>query len=357
MTPREPADRQLERVLHVLAVAAREGGASLAELSAELGVPEERLLRDLEEVTARAYYLEPPVDIEISIEEDRVAVWTTAEFRRPVKLSPREALALTLGLRLLAEEGDAERAAALRVLAARLDAGLAAVPATAIAEDFALDAGDPSGEGILAILREAARERRPVELRYLKPADVEPEQRVLHPYALVHAGGRWYALGHCPDAATAPGASAIRAFRLDRILAVTPLDGVFEVPSGFDPLEYVSHARSGGAGGATGGIPRASLFRADEPVEVTVRYASRIARWIEEQVLGVLQPDGSILVKHVVADPGWLVRHVLYHGPDAEVVEPTEIRDLLRQRIEQIRISQEEKEWSEATSNSFTEWT
>ena len=91
MSPREPAERQLERVLHVLPIAARPAGASLSELAAELGVPEERLLRDIGEVTARADYLEPPVDIDILIEEDRVTVWTTAEFRRPVKLSPREA--------------------------------------------------------------------------------------------------------------------------------------------------------------------------------------------------------------------------------------------------------------------------
>src|SRR5688500_14847662 len=172
------------------------------------------------------------------------------------------------------------------------------------------------------MLREAARERRPCRLRYLKPADVEPEPRVLHPYALVHAGGRWYALGHSPES------DGIRAFRLDRILAITPLDGTFAVPSEFRVHDYVD-------AGAGLGIPRGSLFRADEPVDVTVRYSPHIARWIEEQVLGVLQPDGSIMVEHVVADPGWLVRHVLYHGPDAEVIEPPEVRDLMRQRIEQ----------------------
>jgi predicted DNA-binding transcriptional regulator YafY len=351
MTPREPAERQLERVLHALAVAARPDGASLADLATELGISAERLLRDLEEVTARAYYLEPPVDIDIGIEGGRVEVWTTGEFRRPVKLAPREALALTLGLRLLAEESDADCVAALRELAARLDAGLAAVPAAALAEDFALGAGDPAGEGQLAALREAARERRAVELRYLKPADVEPEPRQLHPYALVHAGGRWYAIGHCPDAArTGSRAPTVRAFRLDRILAVTPLDGTFDVPDDFDVQDYVARAPGGAAASPTAGIPRGSLFRADEPLEITVRYSSRIARWIEEQVLGILQTDGSILVKHVVADPGWLVRHVLYHGADAEVIEPPEIRDMMRQRIEQIRTSQEEKEWAEATS-------
>lgn len=335
MTPKEPAERQLERVLHILPIAARPGGVSLAELAAELGVPERRLLRDLEEVTARAYYLEPPVDIDISIEQNRVTVWTTGEFGRPVKLSPREALALTLGLRLLAEGADAARSEALRALAARLDAALASFPAGSFAEDFALGGGDPAGEGTLDLLREAARERRPCRLRYLKPADIEPEPRVLHPYALVHAGGRWYALGHSPEA------GAVRAFRLDRILDVTPLDGSFDVPADFDPADHIDGDH---------------VFRADEPIEVTVLYSPRIARWIEErgaagsQTVGEKRSDGSVEVRHPVADPGWLVRHVLYHGPDAEVLGPPEIRDLLRQRIEQIVTSQEEREWSETTS-------
>jgi proteasome accessory factor C len=308
----------------------------MAALAAELGVPKERLLRDLEEVTARAYYLEPPVDIDISIEQDRVTVWTTGEFRRPVKLSPREALALTLGLRLLAEGAEPARADALRALAGRLDAALAAVPAATLAEDFALGAADPEGEGLLAMLREAARDRRPCQLQYLKPADVEPEPRVLHPYALVHAGGRWYALGHSPEA------GGVRAFRLDRILAVSPLDGTFDVPDDFDARDHIEKS-----GPLPGGV-----FRADETVEVTVRYSPRIARWIEERADGTVEkrPDGSVDVPHPVADPGWLVRHVLYHGPDAEVVHPPGMRDLVRQRIAQIITSQEEKEWSEISS-------
>src|SRR5688572_12197493 len=344
MSPREPAERQLERVLHVLPIAARPDGASLAELAAELGVPEERLLRDIGEVTARADYLEPPVDIDILIEEDRVTVWTTAEFRRPVKLTPREALALTLGLRLLADGAAAERAGKLRVLAARLDQALADGTATRFSEDFALGAGDPSGEGHLAILQEAARERRPCRLRYLKPADVEPEPRELQPYALVHAGGRWYALGYSPES------DGVRAFRLDRILAVTPIDGSFAVPEDFDPRDYIDR------GGIAGGI-----FRADQTVDVTVRYSPRIARWIQEAARAgradaggrsaiATHADGSVDVVHRVADPGWLVRHVLYHGPDAEVVGPPEIRDLMHQRTAQIVAAQEEKEWSEAAS-------
>ena len=328
MSPREPADVQLERVLHILPIAARPDGASLTDLAAELGVDERRVLRDIEEVTARAYYLEPPVDIEITIEQDRVQVWTTGEFRRPVKLTPREALALTLGLRLLAEGADPARAEALRALAARLDLGIATSPAAALADDFAMAAGDPEGEGILALIREAARERRPCRLRYLKPSDVEPEDRVLHPYALVHSGGRWYALGDSRRA------RAVRAFRIDRVLAVSPLEGSFEVPEDFDPRQYIDGK---------------DVFRAEEPIEATVRYSPRIARWVVEHSVGETADDGSVVVRHAVADPGWLIRHVLYHGPDAEVLGPPAVRLLMHQRLEQIIRSQEEA-WSEVGS-------
>ena len=129
------------------------------------------------------------------------------------------------------------------------------------------------------------------------------------------------------------------------------------MPDDFDPRDYVDRSGIGGGG----------IFHADDTVDVTVRYSPRIAPWIEEAARGsragedtragasgrtaiVRKPDGSIEVVHRVADPGWLVRHVLYHGPDAEIVGPPDIRDLMRQRIGEIVAAQEEKEWSEAAS-------
>lgn len=322
MSPREPADRQLERVLHILPEAAREGGARVDALAETLGVDPERILRDIRDVTSRAFYhLDPAFDIQIVLEEGHVSVWTTGEFRRPVKLSPREALALTMGLRLLADGADPERADRLRALARRMDEGLAAFPADALAERFAVDAGDPDGGGALDLLREAARDRRPCRLTYLKAEADRPEKRTLHPYAIVHSGGRWYALGHSEEAEGAEASTPVRAFRLDRILGIEPLDGTFDPPERFDPADFLD------AGG--------HVFRADETVEVAVRYSARIARWIEEaEEIDERLDDGSVVVRRVVADPEWLVRHVLYHGAEAEVVEPAEMRGLVRSRVE-----------------------
>ena len=67
-----------------------------------------------------------------------------------------------------------------------------------------------------------------------------------------------------------------------------------------------------------------------------VRYGPRIARWLLERGAGEADDDGSVVVTHEVADPRWLVRHVLQYGPDAEVLEREEVRGLVREGAERV---------------------
>ena len=156
----ELASRQLERVLYLVPQASGPEGASIAELAAEMEVSPERILRDIEEVTARDYYHPAGwvADLQISVEKDTVTVWTTGELQRPVRLSPREALALALGLRLLADGTEGGRREELLSLAGRLDQGLASVPAEPMTAGFALDGGDRHGNGLLALVRNLGRD-------------------------------------------------------------------------------------------------------------------------------------------------------------------------------------------------------
>lgn len=310
----ELASQQLERILYLVPRASDPAGASIAELAAELEVSPERILRDIEEVTARDYYHPAGwvTDLEISVEEDAVTVWTTGEFRRPVRLSPREALALALGLRLLADGTEGARREELLTLAGRLDAGLASVPAEPMTASFALDGGDPHGNGLLALVRNGAVERCRCRLAYLKPGESEPERRLVAPYALVFSRGHWYVIGHSEEV------DAVRVFRLDRVLEAEPTAETFEIPNDFDPADYVEEG---------------AVFRAGEEVEATVRYSRRIARWIIEREEVEEQPDGSVIVRHRVADPRWIVRHVLSYGPEAELLEPEAMRELARDMV------------------------
>ena len=77
-------------------------------------------------------------------------------------------------------------------------------------------------------------------------------------------------------------------------------------------------------------------FQADQAGMLRVRYSSRIARWIAEREGKPLGEDGSLVVEHPLADSEWAVRHVLQYGPDAEVLEPDEIRAELQRRLKEM---------------------
>ena len=351
MANRPTAEEQLGRILQLLPLATREEGVDLASLGERLGVSESQIVRDLGEVIGRSFYRPAgsPDDVTVMIEPDRVEVWSASEFRRPTRLNRREAIALGLALRMLeAAEGEESGRAAKRTEAAAEQAGSpeatstggaasaasgsavetasrtatgaalagkleerllspAAMPASPARIEIAMGAIAPSG--IHDTLTSAARDGRRCRILYLRSGAPEPESREIDPYAVLIAAGRWYAIGRCH------ARRDVRVFRIDRILDAERLADSFLVPPDFDPNDYVSEGR---------------VYRSDEFVEVVVRYSARIARWIAEQ--GPTEPlaDGGALVRYSVADPRWVVRHVLEHAPHAEVVSPPGVRAMVR---------------------------
>lgn len=314
MGERLTAATRLARVLELLPRAARPGGAGLQELADELGIATDELLRDLQEVYTRSYYHPAGSGdgVQVLIDADQVEVWTTGDFRRPPRLRPREALALSLGLRILAGESRDLAGSDLLALAQRLEAGLATEVPAELLEAIAVNPGSGSPEEVRAALNRAVRARKRCEIDYLKPGAAKPQRRAVDPYVLLAADGRWYLIGHCHRS------DEIRIFRCDRIVGVEPRPEGFAIPDGFDPQLYVQDGH---------------VFHSDDGVSVTVRYSARIARWLEE--LGPVEPqaDGSVLVRYRVADPDWLVQQVLRHGPDAEVLDPPEMRIRVRDAL------------------------
>ena len=309
MAARITAGEQLDRLLYILPVAAREGGCRLDELADTLGTTVQQVVRDLEEVTARSYYHRSGGDdLQIMIEGDRVRIWTTGEFRRPLRLTPLEGLALSLGFRVLAAEADPARRARLLQSATRIETKVPKESAEVLAGAIAIDPGERGLPDVLAVLRRAVRERRQCRIEYLKPSETNAETRTIHPYSLLRSGSGWYAVGHCA------ARDDVRAFRIDRMLSATLLAEPFVLPPDFDPDDWV----------ANGG----RVYRAEEEeTEVVVRYSARIARWIREKGPVEESEDGSVLVRYRVADPDWVVRHTLQHGVDAEILTPASVRD------------------------------
>ena len=308
MASRVTAGEQLDRLLYILPLAAREGGCRLDELARTLGITVKQVVADLEEVTARAYYHPAGTgdDLQIMLDGDRVRIWTAGEFRRPLRLTPLEGMALALGFRIVAAEADGDRRTRLLAMASRLEGEAPHGLAEQLADAVAVDPGDRGGAELLSTLRRAAREHLQCRIHYLKPSESHAEERTIHPYALLRSHGGWYTVGYCAER------RGIRAFRTDRILDATLLPDVFTPPAEFDPEEWVA--------------PGGRVYRATAEVEVRVRYSSRIARWIREKGPVEEGEDGSVIVVHRVADPDWVVRHVLQYGVDAEVLAPESVR-------------------------------
>jgi proteasome accessory factor C len=324
---RTTAEERLERILYWLPAAASPDGIALAELADRLGIDRRTLIEDVGVVTDRVWYHPPggADNLHITITpDDRLQVWTGGPFRRPPKLSEREALCVALGLRLCALErggddsvgGDgasSSNGSDLSALQRRIEQHLSVASATPQETLIHVPELDARGSDVRTLLLEAARTRIACRILYLKPDGAAPEVRTLDPYALAYAEGEWYAIGHSAEA------GGVRVFRLDRILAAEVDTGMFEVPADFDAAAYVSGGR---------------VFQTDEAPVVRVRYSPRVARWIEEREDVERLEDGSVVVRHVAASPRWLVSHALRYGADAEVLEPAGFRALVREAAE-----------------------
>jgi predicted DNA-binding transcriptional regulator YafY len=304
----------LVRLLELLALASRPGGVGLEEASARLGREPRRLVDDLRLAANREHYHPPGWvdDLRIEIAPDRVEVWTSQKFDRPPGLTRLEALSLSLALRAAAaQRPEAERPELLE-LATRLDAGIASGSVEELLPMISLEDGsDP--DGYRRLLERAIRERRSCRIRYVGSSDPQPDVRGVDPYGLVYGNGTWYLVGRCERS------GATKVFRLDRVIAAELLDERFDRPDDLNLQSFVEGGR---------------VFTAHETRPVTVRYSKGVSDWVREKGPVREGPGGEVFVDYAIADPHWVVRHVLRYGPEAMVVEPEEVRGLV---IESLR--------------------
>lgn len=295
------AAETLARLLHLIPLATREGGARLDELADELGVDVGRILKDVELLTERSYYLPggSADDLQISLDGDRLRIFSPGAFTRPLRLTSGELLAVAVALRCAGVD-DAEAGRILEVveeaLSARHHDADADAPLPVAAPD--LDA-DP--EALRDVFGRAVLVRRTVRFGYLKPGADAPAVRRVEPWAVLHSEGDWYVAGRDPEQ------DGFRLFRLDRVLGAQLLETTFEPDPAWDASAVVR-------GGQV-------MLAADgrEPAAVTVTYARSVAMWVRERWEGEEHEDGTYRVTHPVFDERWLVRHVMGFGGAARV--------------------------------------
>ena len=298
------AETQVQRLITLIAWMSQSDKGepvSYAVAGRRLGVPASVVERDLEVLLGLTDGISSSLaSLQVAITGEGFLLGSLGAFRRPLRLTGDEMLALMLGL-LQGRDG--------RALAARLGALLEKAPASDAVER-AWAVGPTPGEGVsrvLALARRARDERRKLAILYCGSLG-EPTRRVVHLHQVVQAGGAWYIVAWCE------AAGAGRRFRAERVLEAVLLD------DGFELTESLTKVRR----------PRDLLY-AEGVGMATVAFSSRIARWLRERYPeGELRSDGSYVVRFVVADPRWLAREVLQYGADAEVLEPAALRDFMR---------------------------
>jgi proteasome accessory factor C len=301
---RNSADR-LARLLNLVPYLLARPGIEVAEAAADLGVSERQLREDLELLWVCGLPGYGPGDlIDMAFDGDRVTITYDAGIDRPLRLTPDEALALVVALRMLAETpGLANRDAVDRALAKIENAaGDLADPPVAVRL--------PGNAGRLAELSGAVERRRALRITYYTATRDETSERVVDPMRVLVMSGHAYLEAWCRRA------EAVRMFRVDRIDAMTELDE----PAAPPPQAHPTDLRDG-------------VFQpaGDLPL-ITVR-VGRPARWITEYYPCERVSRGAgeeWLVSLRVTDLDWARRFVLGLGPDAVAIAPPELVTAVR---------------------------
>jgi predicted DNA-binding transcriptional regulator YafY len=160
-------------------------------------------------------------------------------------------------------------------------------------------------------LRRALRQLRRVRIWYRSRSQREPIERDVDLYALVHRWGWWYAVGYCHLR------QAIRSFRVDRVAELALLETTYGIPDDFDLRQYLEHEPY-----------------AQPQVHVRLRFVPEAAlqalddrpQWDSFEEL----PDGGVEVTMDMPTLEWAARVALSYGPHVQVLEPPQLRWLVR---------------------------
>jgi proteasome accessory factor C len=296
--PRHSGDR-LGRLLNLVPYLLARPGILVAEAAADLGVSERQLREDLELLWVCGLPGYGPGDlIDMALDGDRVTISHDAGIDRPLRLTPDEALALVVALRMLAETpGIGTRDAIERALA-KIESAAGDLADTPVAVRL------PANGERLDRLRAAVDSGHALHLTYYTATRDETTERVVDPMRMLVVGGKAYLEAWCRRA------EATRMFRVDRIDDFTELDEPAR-----PPVEAVPHDLSDG------------VFRPGPELPLVTLRVSRGGRWITEYypVEEVRRAGDEWVVTMRVTDLNWAQRLLLGMGPDVTVLGPPEL--------------------------------
>ena len=310
------AGMRASRLISVLLLLQTRGRLTARQLADELEVSVRTVYRDVEELSASG----------IPIFADRGVhggFQLLEGYRtRLTGLTPEEAEALFLS----GYPGPAAQLGLGTVLAAAQLKVLAALPpelrsrATRISQRFHLDAPgwfqEPESAGYLQPIAEAVWSDRRLHMHYHRGTDDTIVERLVDPLGVVLKGGVWYLVARADN--------GNRTYRVSRIQDLDILLQRFERPDDFDLAAYwdASVAAYQDSLPSFEVVVRLRNVDADRLGGVVGLPAARAAL----EAAGEPGADGWLTARIRLEDVGKAESSMLTLGPDAEVLEPPELR-------------------------------
>ena len=233
----------------------------------------------------------------------------------PLMFKEEEAVALTLGLRLLTQQtagslthsADSALSKIKVVLPDPIRARSEALTNIIgfITPDQKFDLDEPQ----LLVIQNAIHERRVLHIRYHGYQRDQRTERDVEPHRLFYADGTWYLEGYCRLR------KDVRAFRLSRIETMTSIKGTFKKI-------------------------RAGQPEKPKKLVIKIRFSPGIVRWVHErQHYGFQREEtlpGGVVMTYTVHDRSEITPWIMSWGHEAEVLSPRDLRTSLRETAKKL---------------------
>ena len=173
----------------------------------------------------------------------------------------------------------------------------------------------------MAELQRALLHQYRIRLSYAKQGG-QSEEYELDPYTLVFHKGGIYLSGY------AHNRKGMRLFALERLRGVEVTRQRFEIPEGHLPEEHFSSAFG--------------LVSDRPPMKVRVRFSKEIAHAVKDRLWRPDQKlksdrEGRVTIEFEASGEMELVSWILSYGAHAEVLDPPELRQEVKQQIRDMR--------------------
>ncbi len=299
----------------------RGGFPNCSRLAAELEVSTKTISRDIDFMRDRMLM---PIEYEPS--EHGYCYTREVESLPTIDISEGELLALSVAQKALdhykGTPFEKPLANAFNKLSASLPdtitANLAALSDTISFKHGRLSKLD---EETLKLAIKGALEKRVLKFKYKKPGTSDPEERVANPHHVTNYLGKWYLLAWDHQR------EAMRTFLLARASGLEIQNETFKVSPEFSVEDYLW--TSFGIWSQTG------------KHKIAIRVQPSLSEYVSENIWHPSQEieeanDGSIIVGFRLGSLEEIAQWILSWGDQVEVIEPTELRKLVKRRAQSV---------------------